>query len=349
MSNSSHIVGWDVGGANLKAVLLDAQGVAISAIQVSCPLWRGLHELEKAVNQILIYIDDMPDQHAITMTGELVDLFANRHEGVVSIAELMQRKLNGNLYFYAGQQGFVTPHSVPEQSRYIASANWHASATHAAQIFKKGLMLDIGSTTSDFIVLSEGLPKVLGFCDADRMRENELVYTGVVRTPLMALASRINFEGTLTNVAAEHFATTADVYRLTGDLQLKDDVADTADGAGKSLLESARRIARMIGHDVEDAGMSAWIGLANSFKSEQLARLQETTEAHFARVDFSNDEPLIGVGVGRFLVKGLAELMQRPYVDISSMILAKDLSQQHLAGVCMPAYAVAYLLAKREC
>jgi len=349
MSNSSHIIGWDVGGANLKAVLLDVQGDAIEAFQVSCPLWRGLHELEKAVDQILSHIDYMPDQHAITMTGELVDLFANRHQGVVGIAELMQRMLNGNLYFYAGQQGFVAPHSVSEQSRYIASANWHASATYAAQIFKQGLILDIGSTTSDFIVLSEGLPKVLGFCDADRMRENELVYTGVVRTPLMALASRINFEGTLTNVAAEHFATTADIYRLTGDLQLQDDLADTADGAGKSFLESARRIARMIGHDVEDAGISAWIGLAHSFKSVQLARLQEATEAHFARVDFEGDAPLIGIGVGRFLVKCLAERIQRPYVDISSTILAKDSSQQHLEGVCLPAYAVAYLLAKREC
>ena len=90
MSNSSAVMGWDVGGAHLKAVLADAQGVAIEAFQICCPLWRGLHELEKAVDQIVSHIDDMPDQHAITMTGELVDLFANRHEGVVSIADLMQ-------------------------------------------------------------------------------------------------------------------------------------------------------------------------------------------------------------------------------------------------------------------
>ncbi len=349
MSNSSTFIGWDVGGANLKAVLVDAQGIVIDAFQEPCPLWRGLHELEKAVDQILSNIDVVANQHAITMTGELVDLFANRHEGVVSIADLMQRKLDGRLYFYASQQGFVDAFSISEKSRYIASANWHASATYTAQVFGQGLMIDIGSTTSDFVALYEGSPKILGFSDADRMRENTLVYTGVARTPLMALASRIDFDGVLTNVAAEHFATTADVYRLTGDLQLKDDVSDTADGASKSLFDSARRIARMIGHDVEDAEMSVWLGLAHCFKSLQLVRLQEAAEAHFARVTFANDAPLIGVGAGRFLVKNLAERMQRPYVDISSIILAKDASKQHLAGVCLPAYAVSYLLAKKVC
>ena len=349
MSNYSHIIGWDVGGANLKAVLLDAQGEAIKTFQIPCPLWRGLHELEQAVDQVLSDIDVLIPQHAITMTGELVDLFANRHEGVVSIAELMQGKLNGGLHFYAGSQGFVAPHLVPEQSLYIASANWHASATYAAQILGQGLMLDIGSTTSDFVPLYEGLPNILGYSDADRMRENTLIYTGVARTPLMALASRIDFEGTLTNVAAEHFATTADVYRLTGDLQLKDDMSDTADGASKSLFDSARRIARMIGHDAEDAEMSAWIDLAYTFKSLQLGRLQDAAEAHFDSMNLSSDAPLIGVGVGRFLVKTLAERMQRPYVDISSIIVAKNLSQQHFAGICLPAYAVAYLLAKKVC
>jgi probable H4MPT-linked C1 transfer pathway protein len=349
MSNYSHIIGWDVGGANLKAVLLDAQGEPIRTFQIPCPLWRGLHELEQAVDQVLSDIDVLAPQHAITMTGELVDLFPNRHEGVLSIANFMHHKLNGILYFYAGSQEFVTYELVSEKSHYIASANWHASATYTAKICGQGLMLDIGSTTSDFVALYEGLPNVQGFSDAERMRENALIYTGIARTPLMSLASRVDFEGGLTNVAAEHFATTADVYRLTGDLQLKDDVSDTADGASKSLFDSARRIARMIGHDVEDLEMNAWLRLAHTFKSIQLGRLQEAAETHFSKFEFLNDAPFIGVGAGRFLVKNLAERMEKPYVDISSMIIAKDKSQQHLAGACLPAYAVAYLLAKQVC
>jgi len=36
------IIGWDVGGAHLKAVLINAQGQVLHAKQVYCPLWRGL-------------------------------------------------------------------------------------------------------------------------------------------------------------------------------------------------------------------------------------------------------------------------------------------------------------------
>jgi (4-(4-[2-(gamma-L-glutamylamino)ethyl]phenoxymethyl)furan-2-yl)methanamine synthase len=32
-------------------------------------------------------------------------------------------------------------------------------------------------------------------------------------------------------------------------------MADTADGKGKTMLESARRLARMIGYDVEDKSL----------------------------------------------------------------------------------------------
>jgi probable H4MPT-linked C1 transfer pathway protein len=349
MTNDTHIIGWDVGGANLKAVLISADSGVIDAFQLPCPLWRGLDELEKAIDQILSLIVAYPAHHAITMTGELVDLFANRHDGVISIANLMQETLDGNLYFYAGQHGFVRHPLVFKQTHQIASANWHASAKYAAQMFRQGLMLDIGSTTSDFVMLSDGEVNAIGFSDAERMRENTLVYTGVVRTPLMALASRIEFEGALCNVAAEYFATTADVYRLTGDLLSNDDIAETADGGGKSLFESARRIARMIGHDVEDAEMPSWLRLANSFKVAQLKRLEEAAKANFASLGYTKEAPLIGAGAGRFLIKQMAERMQRPYVDISSMIKAQSPLQQNFAGICLPAYAVAYLLAKKVC
>jgi len=49
--------------------------------------------------------------------------------------------------------------------------------------------------------------RIRGFSDADRLACEELVYTGVVRTPLMALADRIPFGGQWIPAMAEHFAT----------------------------------------------------------------------------------------------------------------------------------------------
>lgn len=327
-----------MGGAHLKAALLDQNGVAQQVLQVACPLWQGLDRLETAIDEVLSRIGCASNHHAITMTGELVDLFENRSAGVMAIAQLMQQKLEGEIQFYAGMQSLVSSHQVTANANLIASANWLASAHFVAKKVSNALFVDIGSTTSDFVVITDGEIIVQGFSDAERMRSDALVYSGVVRTPVMALGQKILFEGAYSNIAAEHFATTADVYRLTGDLLSEDDMAETADGAGKSQLESARRLARMVGHDVEDAPFNAWQNLAQAFKSMQLQRLVEAVE-HVSR---HPSDPLIGAGAGKFLVAALAEKMDRPFIDVMDLVQATSAQQKHWAGVCLPAYAVAY-------
>src|SRR2546423_414578 len=80
----------------------------------------------------------------------------------------------------------------------------------------------------------EGGVVAAGRTDFERLVRGELVYTGVVRTPLMALGDAIEFEGLRVALMAEHFATTADVYRLTGELDERCDQHASADGAEKT-------------------------------------------------------------------------------------------------------------------
>ena len=96
------MIGWDIGGAHLKAVQIDAQGKVQAAKQVYCPLWRSLHELEQAFEAILNAIK--AEQHCITMTAELADIFENRQAGVTQIAHIARQKLGENIKFYAGEQ-----------------------------------------------------------------------------------------------------------------------------------------------------------------------------------------------------------------------------------------------------
>ncbi|HSI38732.1 MAG TPA: hydantoinase/oxoprolinase family protein [Methylotenera sp.] len=358
------IIGWDVGGAHLKAALLDGDGTLQKVVQVPCALWRDLSELETAIDKVLNTFNSRASAHAITMTGELVDLFANRQAGVQAISTVMDAKLTGSKRFYAGalECGFVTLDQVAQHWQHIASANWLASASYAGlqlqqlQKAPHALLIDIGSTTSDFVLLQNNQAACIGFTDASRMQTEELVYTGVVRTPLMAIAQKVKFGEATTSVAAEYFATTADVYRLTGDLSAVDDMADTADGQDKTQMASARRIARMIGHDVDDAPLAAWVALAQEFKAQQLARLQAVAKRHIERINHnignhqSQDVAVIGAGAGAFLVKEIAHAMNLPFVD-SAELIAMNLSASctmhtetgHWASVCLPAYAVAYL------
>ena len=366
---NKHLIGWDVGGAHLKAALLDTNGKLQKVLQVPCALWRGLHELEVAVELVLNEFGGSSASHAITMTGELVDLFSNRKEGVQSISRVMQAKLNGNVRFYTGDlhpdfstkygfSGFVSFNDVEDYWQYIASANWQASASFVATKVKCGLMIDIGSTSSDFVLIENNQAACLGFIDATRMQSEELVYTGVVRTPLMAVAQKVQFKNETTSVAAEFFATTADVYRLTENLLATDDMADTADSNDKSQLATARRIARMIGRDVEDAPMIEWVGLAYKFKLQQLERLHTVASIHISRQTNRKiiQQPigLVGAGAGSFLVREIAKLMSIPYIDVVDLIsLNVDENGKNVqddatdirrwASVCLPAYAVAYL------
>jgi probable H4MPT-linked C1 transfer pathway protein len=216
-----------------------------------------------------------------------------------------------------------------------------------AKHVEHGLLIDIGSTTSDFVLIEHHQPVCLGLTDAARMQTEELVYTGVIRTPLMAVTQKIQFDHAITSLAAEYFATTADVYRLTGDLTAEDDMADTADGKDKSAHASAQRIARMIGHDADDASLATWHALALEFKFMQVTRLQEVAMKHIARINNNQNAKIIGVGVGRFIARQIAEKMDMQYVELADIIQNLPPTEEseliHWASVCFPAYAVANL------
>ncbi|HNV89179.1 MAG TPA: hydantoinase/oxoprolinase family protein [Methylotenera sp.] len=339
----SDMVGWDIGGAHLKAALLDGKGEIINILQLPCQLWRGLNQLESAIASALQAFKIKPGdvQHAVTMTGELVDLFPNRHTGVVEIAALVVKLLGKSTLFYASSHGFVTVERVSAYTVHIASTNWHASASALAMHVKDALLIDVGSTTTDIIAIEAGRVAEKGLSDASRMQADSLVYTGVVRTPVMALAQKLPFEDTETNVAAEYFATIADVYRLTGELRPESDMAETADGKGRSELESARRLARMVGHDAEDKPMQTWKSLANTCRTLQLNQIKAAVLKHL-----KPGVPMIGAGAGSFLVKALADDLGHDFKHVWEQISMRFAEQADLE-VCFPAYAVAYLATKQ--
>lgn len=336
-----NVIGWDIGGAHLKAVLIDADGRVERAIQLACPLWRGTHELKQAIHTMLTLLAVSSKQavsSAVTMTGELVDLFPNRHTGVCEIATIAHTLLGDDTRFYAGDLGFVPYASVSACSAHIASMNWHASARYVARHITNGLFVDIGSTTTDLIAIEQGNIAHAWRTDSQRMAHHALVYTGVVRTPLMAITPTISFQALPYHVAAEHFATTADVYRLLAQLPAHDDDAETADGQDKSVMASARRIARMIGHDVEEADMADWLALASAFKAAQLAGLKHAIAQHPQHASV-----LVCAGAGHFLVAELAQSLAVPCIHVENWLRASDDLTRNATNICFPAYAVAQL------
>jgi len=254
---------------------------------------------------------------------------------------LMRKTVGDDVRFYS-LDGFVDAHGAVADWQSVASANWHASAAFAATIEDSGLLIDVGTTTTDLIPFKDGRPCAVGRTDGDRLTEGELIYRGVVRTPVMAVASQAPFRGRMQGLAAERFATMADVYRLTGDLPDDADPFPSADNRGKDIEESAARLARMLGRDAEDADIFAWRALAVFLARRLREQIEADARAVIEREELSPDAPIVGAGCGRFLAIAVAEQLKRPYRDFADLVQCTDEAREMVAR-CAPAAAVAQL------
>ncbi|MDQ2106307.1 hydantoinase/oxoprolinase family protein [Azospirillum isscasi] len=342
--DGSGLIGLDIGGAHLKAALFDEAGTLRDLDQWPCPLWQGLDRLEAAVAMALARWGP-PRRAAATMTGELADLFDDRADGVRRIAAVMQSALPAAaLAFFAGPRGLVTADAVADCTGAVASANWYATALVAAQT-GDGVLLDIGSTTTDIVPLVGGGPRHAGYSDAERLESGELVYTGVVRTPVMAVARAVPHGGRWRTLMAELFATMADVHRLTGTLPDGADQHPAADGRGHDEAASARRLLRMVGDDLEPEGLPAARRLARHLAERQLRRIEDALDQVLSR-GLADSPPLVGAGVGRILVRRLAERRGAAYRDFEAHLpVAPDLRER--AGWFAPAVSVGWLALHR--
>ena len=343
--SSDDIIGWDIGGAHLKASRVSATGAVIDAMQVPCALWRGMDELDRAFDQVLAKQKDIR-QHVVTMTGEMVDFFPDRASGVKAIAEFVANLLGGaNVRFYKGDGEFVMLDQVCTYAAQIASANWRATAECVALKISDGLLVDMGSTTTDIIPIVAHRVRNQGHNDATRLVTEELVYTGLTRTPLMAMAERVPFAGETVPLVAEYFATMADVYRLAGELQECDDQHPAADNGEKTSSASATRLARMLGRDHASAPMADWRALACWFRARQFARLSAACERVATAANLPLSATIVGAGVGQFLLREIATKTNRNYIEFVDLLSVKNLTKGVVSNVA-PAVAVA-LLAKR--
>ncbi|KJV06116.1 hydantoinase/oxoprolinase family protein [Methylocucumis oryzae] len=338
-------LGWDIGGAHVKAVVLTDAGVE-QVIQQACPLWKGIAALSAVVGSIQAKLPQYSYCHGVTMTGELADCFLDRQHGVQGIIDAMRELLaSESLFIYAGQLGFLAVEHV-KQEHYpsIASANWLASVQFVAKHCRHGLLVDIGSTTTDILAFRDGLPIVQGYTDYERLISKELIYTGVVRTPVMAIAHSVIDQGHSVGLMAEHFATMADVYRITGELIEAHDQYETADGGEKTIVASARRLSRMIGCDFSESELQRWRQLAEQLKAAQVRMILSASEQVLVKAGVEQDGVLVGAGVGRFLLKPLALSLKAEYCDFSELCVSTELSEDLMVSDCAPAAAIAYLL-----
>lgn len=334
----SGYTGWDIGGAHLKVACVDMAGRLRFAEQYATPLWRGLDRLQGALARALKQLPGGTLRHAVTMTGELADIFKDRQTGLNTLLALCGQHLGPNARVYTLDRGLAPLADAKENPAAAASANWHAMAAYTAQCRTSGLLIDIGSTTTDIIPIRNGRLAHRGSDDQSRLRLDELLYSGVIRTPLMALARRAPFAGEWQSLAAEHFATTADIYRITGQLDGRHDLMAAADAGAKDRAGSIQRLARMLGTDAARyPERHHWERLAAWFAERQL---QFIWQAIARALSNGGQDTLIGAGAGRFLVARIAARGGLACIPFSDLCGA-DPALSDKCNICAPAVALA--------
>jgi hypothetical protein len=332
-------LGLDIGGANLKAAT-SAGAARFEQFEI----WRAPDELASRLRDLISGFP-APDLLAVTMTAELADCFATKAEGVSAIIAAVQQAAGTTpVVVWQTTGDFIDPDLAVSRPGRVAAANWQALATWAGRLAPRGkaLLLDIGSTTTDIIPLRNGRSTARGLTDLDRLLNNELVYTGLRRTPLCAVADSVFVRGRPCRVAAELFATMLDVFLLLG--LIPEDSTDnhTADGRPATILGAHDRLARMVCCDRDEIDLSEARSIARSFAEAQRNVLAAAIDVVVKR-DAEKLEAVIVTGSGELLARKI--LAEHPAAVGSQIIhLAERLSSALADSAC--AYAVAVLAAE---
>jgi len=332
--------GYDVGGAHLKVALVE-DGRAIAVSQIPCPLWQGLDRLDAAFAEARLLIA-RADHHAATMTGELCEIFPDRRTGVVTLIDRLVALLGSDVRIWMGPRGFGSPQEAAIDPLAAASTNFLASAQLIALRLGDGLLIDMGSTTTDIIPVVAGTPAPRGLTDGERLTTGELVYSGLTRTDITAVAHTAPLHGHTHRLAAGNFATMADVRRILGTLPADVDQLDTADHRGKSLEESLERFARCFGRDRLEVSLDDWRLAAHVIADRQMAEIADAVAQVLGATPIPKGAPVIAAGIGASHIARLAADLGRSSHDFGEVAHAAEHCRLW-ATRCAPAVAVALL------
>jgi probable H4MPT-linked C1 transfer pathway protein len=283
-------LGIDIGGANLK--VSDGREHRI----IYFPMWKRARELKTKLRELSMEFG--ADRAGVVITAELADVFKSKREGIQYIAEICSEVFAD--VFFLDVEGRLSK-EIDDPLKFCAS-NWMASVSFLVnEGFKDFLFVDIGSTTTDLIPVKE--KPTAGKTDFERLKRGELLYMGVLRTPVFYVLKR--FEGA--DLCPEYFAITADVFRVTGDIGEDDYNCETPDSAGKSVEECMRRLSRTVCCDLEELGEKKAKLLAFRAKDAMIRILRREIVTRLSEWDL---ETVLACGIGEFLVERACECIR---------------------------------------
>jgi probable H4MPT-linked C1 transfer pathway protein len=330
-------IGWDIGGVHTKVVrratdgTLTARSRAFAIEHEVALLGVLLEEMSQAVGA------GESDRHGVTMTAELSQAFRTKREGVEKILDVVEKALGQHAGIFATDGRFLTIADARQNPLAVAASNWAATAMMVARTCPDAILIDIGSTTTDLIPIVGGQVAARGKTDPERLASGELVYTGVIRTPVEAITGTLPWQGSTIGVSAEGFALSGDVYLWLGQIATEDYTAPTPDRRPATRPFAGERLARVICADREMLEEDEITELARNIAEEQVERVAASLRSVLGR--HPTIRQAVVTGIGDFLGAGAA---RRVGLEVRSLAehLGPDVSR------VAPAAAIALLLSE---
>lgn len=332
------VIGWDVGGANVKAAHVAREGGARAVRTAGRPfeIWRGKEALPDVLRAVAA---DLPpaDATAVTMTAELSDAFRTKREGVAFVLDAVGLVSTAAPAVFTTGGEFVDVGTARARPLEVAAANWMATALLVARHAAEAILVDVGSTTTDLTPIRAGRVVAEGRTDPERLLAGEMVYTGALRTNVAAIVPRVPLWGGECPVAAEWFAVSGDAHLLLGDLDPEDCTCATPDGRPPTPAFAAERLARVVCADREMLGPEEIRGIARAVAEAQVRQIAAAAARVAAR--FDRPPEAIVTGQGAFLARRAVAQCELSSRELSDVLGAE-------VGTAAPAVAVAWLLAE---
>ena len=347
-------IGLDVGGANIK--IADVHGNCQS---ISFPMWTDCRKLSETLSQLLDeFARDGNPNIAATMTGELADCFASKQEGVKFICNALAIASKNRCSVYQVSGKFVSTEQAANNWKPTAASNWHALTNFVAEQTNCGIVFDIGSTTTDIIPFAGGVCATESVTDLDRLSAGELVYTGVVRSPVCSLVNQFECsegkrsKGAKFQIAQELFATALDAYLVLAKTPESESVRFTADGRPATIECARQRLARCLCADVSELHASDIKNLASSVADAQFEIIADSFRRVYKRLENSTQQrPTIVIsGEGSWLAYEIARKLagDLPTIELCELIGKTHPTSSTDLNTSATAYAVACLAAKQQ-
>ncbi len=310
------VIGWDIGGANTKAVFLRTENGRIKEFRTAVeyfPVWKAPEKLISVLSTLKEKVGGNVklDGVGLTMTAELSDAYQTKREGVVHVLACAAEAFAGLPVFVLDVDATLrSMDDARAEPLKVAAANWAATGWLVAQLVKTCVVVDVGSTSTSIIPVVDRRVSAVGKTDLEKLMVGELVYTGSLRTNVAAIVDSVPIRGGTARVSSELFAQSADVHLVLGNIKEEEYTTETADGRGKTRREALARLARVVCADIEMLAEEEIVQIARYVHSKQVEQVAGGLSQVHSRVRSlaTAKVPIVVTGIGKdFIAKAAAK------------------------------------------